>query len=99
MRIGEQSTDLQGRRAAPDSSDRGWLARAPINPVAVRMNETEQLSRSLAVLEPRESEHARLDAPPIRYVVNGREYIALCADVFSGGVERNVVMSFALPAR
>jgi alcohol dehydrogenase (cytochrome c) len=44
-------------------------------------------------------EHARLDAPPIRYVVNGREYIALCADVFSGGVERNVVMSFALPAR
>lgn len=41
--------------------------------------------------------HARLDAPPIRYVVNGREYIALCADVFSGGVERNVVMAFALP--
>ncbi|HME82734.1 MAG TPA: PQQ-binding-like beta-propeller repeat protein [Candidatus Eremiobacteraceae bacterium] len=41
--------------------------------------------------------HARLDGPPIRYVVNGREYIALCADVFTGGVERNVVIAFALP--
>ncbi len=41
--------------------------------------------------------HARLDAPPIRYVVNGREYVALCADVFTGGVERNVVIAFALP--
>jgi alcohol dehydrogenase (cytochrome c) len=39
---------------------------------------------------------ARIDAPPIRYVVNGREYIALCVDVSAGDVERNVVMAFAL---
>ena len=40
---------------------------------------------------------ARIDAPPIRYVVNGREFIALCVDVATGGVEHNVVMAFALP--
>jgi len=40
---------------------------------------------------------ARFDAPPIRYVVNGREFIAVCVDIFAGGVERNVVMAFALP--
>ena len=40
---------------------------------------------------------AHLDAPPIRYVAAGREYIAVCADVTSDGVERNVVLAFALP--
>ena len=40
---------------------------------------------------------ARFDAPPIRYMVRGREYIAVCADIYADGVERNVVMAFALP--
>jgi len=39
----------------------------------------------------------RLDAPPIRYVAGGREYIAVCADVTRNGVERNVLLAFALP--
>jgi alcohol dehydrogenase (cytochrome c) len=40
---------------------------------------------------------ARIDAPPIRYIVDGREYIALCVDISTGGVERDVVLAFTLP--
>ena len=45
---------------------------------------------------PAQSVNARLDGPPVHYVVDGKEYIAVGADIVINGVERNVVMAFAL---
>jgi hypothetical protein len=39
---------------------------------------------------------ARIDAPPIRYIAGGREFIALCVDIAANGVEQNTVIAFAL---